>query len=286
MTPRLDTMSMLTILFSTVCVCTADNTNGCTNRFPDIRMMKSGCNHSASMDISPIEMPPAASVFDAREANLPPNMHTESPDFIPRCGDVRLGRGGRTNEHPGNMRLREIVKYYWQAYNQARTIDKHQVSKSIVSALRNANPPSRFLRHNEGPGRWEDVGDKRAAEKVSQTLRKKDQCSHEGSTNQSSKGGVCKTHGVNVKRKLCDNEGCTRKQCSLEGCAKFAQRGGVCQAHGAKVKRCSHEDCKNNPRTEEFALHMARRCKGNDAAKRVARTEPRTGAFASHTARR
>ena len=104
-------MSMFTISFLSVCVCMADNTNGCTNKFPDIRMTKSRCNHSASMDISPIEMPPAVSVFDAREANLPPNMHTESPDFIPRCEDVIFGRGGRTNHHPGNVRLCEIVKF-------------------------------------------------------------------------------------------------------------------------------------------------------------------------------
>lgn len=45
----------------------------------------------------------------------------------------------------------------------------------IVSALRRADPPSRFLRHNAETNSWEDVGDKRAAEKVSQTLREKDE---------------------------------------------------------------------------------------------------------------
>lgn len=50
------------------------------------------------------------------------------------------------------------------------------MSKLIVSALRSANPPSRFLRRREEEDTqcWEDVGDKRAAEKVSQTLREKD----------------------------------------------------------------------------------------------------------------
>ncbi len=132
-------------------------------------------SESASMDISQIEVPPVVSVFDARKAISPPNMHAELTDFFPRCEDVLFGRGGRTNHHPGNVRLREIVNNYRETYNQAKKIDKPQVSKSIVSALRNANPPSRFLRHNEGTGRWEDVGDKRAAEKVSQTLREKDQ---------------------------------------------------------------------------------------------------------------
>jgi hypothetical protein len=85
------------------------------------------------------------------------------------------GRGGRTNHHPGNIRLREIVNKYRYAYNQAKKADKPQVSKMIVSALRRADPPSRFLRHNAETNSWEDVGDKRAAEKVSQTLREKDE---------------------------------------------------------------------------------------------------------------
>mmetsp|Transcript_29739 Transcript_29739/g.63071 ORF Transcript_29739/g.63071 Transcript_29739/m.63071 type:complete len:157 (+) Transcript_29739:1037-1507(+) len=55
-----------------------------------------------------------------------------------------------------------------------KKVDKPKVSKLIVSALRGSNPPSRFLRMNEETTRWEDVGDKRAAEKVSQTLREKD----------------------------------------------------------------------------------------------------------------
>jgi len=37
-----------------------------------------------------------------------------------------------------------------------------------------ASPPSRFLRLNEDTKSWVDVGDRRAAEKVSQTLREKD----------------------------------------------------------------------------------------------------------------
>jgi hypothetical protein len=42
----------------------------------------------------------------------------------------------------------------------------------IVSALRQANPPSRFLCRNEETRLWEDVGDKRAVEKVGQLIRK------------------------------------------------------------------------------------------------------------------
>lgn len=109
----------------------------------------------------------------------PPNPnHANNMDLdgnlFPRDEDVLFGRGGRTNHHPGNKRLREIVDKYRDTYHRAKKVDKPKVSKLIVGALRSARPPSRFLRMNEATTRWEDVGDKRAAEKVSQTLREKE----------------------------------------------------------------------------------------------------------------
>jgi hypothetical protein len=43
------------------------------------------------------------------------------------------------------------------------------------SALHQANPPSRFLCRDKETRLWEDVGDKRAAEKVGQLIRKNDE---------------------------------------------------------------------------------------------------------------
>lgn len=94
--------------------------------------------------------------------------------IIPRDEDVLFGRGGKTNHHPGNIRLRQIVLAYRSIYRQAKKVDKPKVAKLIVGALRAATPPSRFLRLNDTNNQWEDVGDRRAAEKVSQTLREKD----------------------------------------------------------------------------------------------------------------
>lgn len=95
-------------------------------------------------------------------------------DIQPRDEDVLFGRGGKTNHHPGNKRLRVIVDHYRNTYCHAKKVDKPKVSKLIVAALRVASPPSRFLRLNEDTKSWVDVGDRRAAEKVSQTLREKD----------------------------------------------------------------------------------------------------------------
>lgn len=43
----------------------------------------------------------------------------------------------------------------------------------IVRAIRNGDPPGRFLRKDEKIGKWVDIGDKKAAEKTSQALREK-----------------------------------------------------------------------------------------------------------------
>ena len=80
-------------------------------------------------------------------------------------------------------RRSSVLLSYLHCFTEAKKIDKPSVSKLIVSALRNANPPSRFLRLNEETSRWEDVGDRRAAEKVSQTLREKDRGDSKASAN-------------------------------------------------------------------------------------------------------
>ncbi|KAL9190831.1 hypothetical protein ACHAXT_000537 [Thalassiosira profunda] len=128
--------------------------------------------------ISHIVVPPVVTVGDRKVgANymLPAAMNNDAATGVfPKEEDVLFGRGGRTNHHPGNHRLREIVNRYRAVYHHARKNDKPKVSKLIVGALRSANPPSRFLRMNDDTALWEDVGDKRAAEKVSQTLREKE----------------------------------------------------------------------------------------------------------------
>lgn len=162
------------------------------------------------MEASHIAVPPVEPPAGKKAGTvfLRPQNSDSDHCIIPKDEDVLFGRGGRTNHHPGNLRLRQIVETYRHIYYrkyppliplkrkdtlhviffksssslihlflEAKKIDKPNVSKLIVGALRSANPPSRFLRLNEETSRWEDVGDKRAAEKVSQTLREKDRVS-------------------------------------------------------------------------------------------------------------
>lgn len=122
--------------------------------------------------------------------------------------DILCGRGGLTNHHRGkfkcdqlcgcflffkpflthpldvvllplsylclgNKRFRDIVALHRPDYVRAPKIQKPSVARVIVRAIRNGDPPGRFLRKDEKSGKWIDIGDKRAAEKTSQALREK-----------------------------------------------------------------------------------------------------------------
>lgn len=78
-----------------------------------------------------------------------------------------------TNHHKGNKRFRDIVALHRPDYVRAPKIQKPSVARVIVRAIRNGDPPGRFLRKDEKTGKWIDIGDKKAAEKTSQALREK-----------------------------------------------------------------------------------------------------------------
>jgi len=86
--------------------------------------------------------------------------------------DILCGRGGATNHHPGNKRFRDLVAVHRPDYVAAPKVSKPVVARRLVRAIRMANPPGRFLKKRNN-GLWEDIGDKKAAEKCSQALREK-----------------------------------------------------------------------------------------------------------------
>lgn len=87
--------------------------------------------------------------------------------------DILCGRGGLTNHHKGNKRFRDVVALHRPDYVRAPKIQKPSVARVIVRAIRNGDPPGRFLKKDHKTGLWYDIGDKRAAEKTSQALREK-----------------------------------------------------------------------------------------------------------------
>jgi hypothetical protein len=75
---------------------------------------------------------------------------------------------------PGNIRYRQIVEDKKLEYFTSTRREKGAMAREIVRAWRDQNPPGRFLIKDElVTGLWEDVGDKKAREKISQALREK-----------------------------------------------------------------------------------------------------------------
>jgi hypothetical protein len=108
-----------------------------------------------------------------------------------------------TNHHRGNKRFRDVVALHRPDYVRAPKIQKPSVARVIVRAIRNGDPPGRFLRKDEKTGKWYDVGDKKATEKTSQALREKadDDCEVAPSLHlESNNSAVSDAAGLDVRR--------------------------------------------------------------------------------------
>jgi len=92
-----------------------------------------------------------------------------------RYNDILLGRGGGTNFHPGNVKLRAIIEKHRETYITSSRKEKPVVAMLMVKYIRQWNPPGRFLKKDSTTGSWYDVGDEKGREKVSQLFREKDQ---------------------------------------------------------------------------------------------------------------
>eukprot|EP00934_Nitzschia_sp_Nitz4_P003682 Nitzschia sp. Nitz4//scaffold141_size107518//87781//88335//NITZ4_004295-RA/size107518-processed-gene-0.92-mRNA-1//1//CDS//3329536345//3672//frame0 len=83
--------------------------------------------------------------------------------------DVLCGRGGATNNHPGNKKFRSIVAEHMDEYLQARKKEKATIAKRIVTQIKEAG--GRFLKRDQDTDVWVEVPERRAREKTSQALR-------------------------------------------------------------------------------------------------------------------
>lgn len=86
--------------------------------------------------------------------------------------DVLCGRGGLTNNHPGNVFFRGLVRSRQEAYLFASKREKALVAHGIVDVIRSLKPPGRFLKKDK-KDMWTEIGNKKAREKTSQALREK-----------------------------------------------------------------------------------------------------------------
>ncbi len=85
--------------------------------------------------------------------------------------DVLFGKGGRINQHPGNIKLREKVHAFHSVYDRSDKRTKTAISWSILEEIKREG--ARFLEKG-GDGKWRQViNDKAARMKISQALREK-----------------------------------------------------------------------------------------------------------------
>jgi len=130
------------------------------------------------------------------------------PDVLsPSCIDRRKSRGGAVNNHPGNMRFRHFIHQFKHQYMIESKQSKPYVAIRVIEAVKNSNPPGRFL--VKYPGGYLECGEDRAREKAKQALR-------EGAAKMRKLGSVVKSgeseasdyaieqHGM--KRSLLPNE--------------------------------------------------------------------------------
>mmetsp|Transcript_31377 Transcript_31377/g.36085 ORF Transcript_31377/g.36085 Transcript_31377/m.36085 type:complete len:691 (+) Transcript_31377:118-2190(+) len=98
---------------------------------------------------------------------------------IPHNHDVLCGRGGQTNNHPGNGWFRKLVKSNRALYKTCPKHTKMLVAKAIVQAVQQQDPPGRFMKLTNGDGTtpdsvWKSISYSLAVNKTSQALREKE----------------------------------------------------------------------------------------------------------------
>lgn len=103
----------------------------------------------------------------ARTSTPPPVSSEAIPDSDINDKDVLSGRGGGTNNHPGNKEFRSLVDQYRSEYVLSKKWAKREIARNIVESIRSKG--GRFLK-KEG-SMWCDIGDQKAREKTSQALR-------------------------------------------------------------------------------------------------------------------
>ena len=76
-------------------------------------------------------------------------------------------------KHRGNLRLNGIVQSVLSVYSDPESTKKSKsdLIKSIMQRVRDGSPEGGFVKHESESGRWFEVGNRIAREKVSQTFR-------------------------------------------------------------------------------------------------------------------
>ena len=92
-----------------------------------------------------------------------------SQEFYPGENDVILGRGKIAFNHTGNVKFRACIDENLPLYRSSKKNDKTDLVNSIAQSVLNKN--GRFVRFDRNSGKWYDVGNHAAREKVGHAFR-------------------------------------------------------------------------------------------------------------------
>jgi len=100
-----------------------------------------------------------------------PDIQPDIKEYVePQDMDILLGRGGKSNHHPGNKRYREEIENFKTAYTSLTTKDdKTDLTRQVVEYILHYG--GRFLELDKTNNLWYLIPDAKARRKVSQALR-------------------------------------------------------------------------------------------------------------------
>ena len=76
-------------------------------------------------------------------------------------------------QHPGNRRFQLLLDQYAEEYQSKSSVERPLVACQIMNRWRQSHPPGRFLKFDAQTNLWNDVGDKKTREKISNMLKKR-----------------------------------------------------------------------------------------------------------------
>merc|ERR1719469_1766371 len=93
-------------------------------------------------------------------------------NFLPGPKDVVCCRGRGVCKYEGNINFRSVVGQNLEKYSSTKSkTTKSYIIMSIVDRIRKESLSGGFVKRNKDDGKWYEIGDHLAREKVSQCLR-------------------------------------------------------------------------------------------------------------------
>lgn len=104
------------------------------------------------------------------KATVVESMTPLSPSFSPGPNDVIFSRGQKARKHAGNIKFQAIVRSVSERYSKTEgKLGKSLIVSEIIDTIRRNSPNGGFVKLDNG--KWYEVGDYIARERVGQSLR-------------------------------------------------------------------------------------------------------------------